>query len=112
LAESADTAIDTLGQLIAAWRQYDAFGTGVVVAEMLHRLYPAERQYAPNDEAAVAMRTALEGLVGCPSGKTPTARQVANKLKGFRRRVLRGCYLDIDTARGKKDGRVWKLYSA
>jgi len=112
LAESADTAIDALGQLIAAWKQFDPFGTGVVVGDMLHRLYPADRQYAPNDETAVAMRNALEGLVGCPSGKTPTARQVANKLKAFRRRVLRGCYLDIDAARGKKDGRVWKLYSA
>ena len=110
LMESSDTTADTLGQLIAAWKSYDPFGTGVIVGEMLNRLYPAERQYAPNDEAAVTMRTALEGLVGCPGGKAPTARQVANKLRLFRRRVQKGCFLDLDESKGRRDGKAWKLF--
>jgi len=84
----------------------------VIFGEMLHRLYPAERQYAPNDEAAVTMRTALEGLVGCPSGKAPTAKQVAVKLRLFRRRVHGGCFLDTDESKSRKDGRTWKLFAS
>ena len=112
LAESADTTVDSLSQLINAWRLFDPSGIGVVVSEALARLYPPDRQYAPIDLAATAMRSALENLVGCPSGKPPTPRQVGNRLRRFRRRVLKGCYLDIDASRGRRDGHVWKLYGA
>jgi hypothetical protein len=112
LTESSDTTADTLSQLLAAWRQYDTLGQGVVVSEMLGRLYPAQGQYAATDEAAFAMRTALENLVGCPPGKAPTPRQVGNKLKTFRRRVLGGAYLDCATSQYSRDGRVWRLFHA
>jgi hypothetical protein len=108
LAESADTTIDARGQLIAAWQQYDWSGSGIVVSDLLNTLYPPQREHALNDEASVAMRMALENLVGCPPGKVPTPKQVGNRLRQFRRRVVDGCYLDANPKRGKK-GMVWHL---
>ena len=55
------------------------------------------------------MRAALENLVGCPPGKSPTARQVGNKLRHYRRRVIGGKYLDVNLDDGRRDGRVWRL---
>jgi len=110
LAESADAVTDSLGQLLAAWKQYDPLDDGVVIADMLQHLYPAERHNIPTDEASVSMRAALEGMVGCPAGRPPNAKQVANKLRVYRRRVLGSCFLDIDNSRGRKDGRTWRLF--
>lgn len=111
LAESADTTADALGQLIAAWMQWDPAGAGLVVAELLGWLYPPQREHLPHDEASVAMRAALENAVGCPPGKVPTPRQVGIKLRRFRRRVVGGCYLDVDPGRSKQ-GKVWRLHRA
>lgn len=110
LTDSIDTTADTLSQLIAAWRQYDHLKVGVVVSEMLNRLYPSDRQYTPHDAAAMAMRMALENLVGCPPGKTPTPRQVGNRLRQFRRRVIDGVFLDT-TEKGEQ-GAKWRLHAA
>jgi NrS-1 polymerase HBD domain len=111
LTESADTTADALTQLIDAWRQFDPHNVGIVVAEMLARLYPADHQYQPRDEASVVMRAALENAVGCPPGKAPSNRQVGNKLKGFRRRVVEGCFLDTDDTKTKHGAR-WRLMRA
>ena len=110
LAETSDISMDALSQLLAAWKKYNPPGEGVVISKMLNRLYPVDRQNAPSDDAAVAMRAALENIVGCPAGKTPAAREVAYKLRGFRRRVLGGTYLDIDITGGRKEGRTWRLF--
>jgi hypothetical protein len=109
LAESSDITADTLGQLIAAWQMFDRFGHGVVISDMLERLYRTE--YRPSDEDSVAMRAALENLVGCPPGKSPTARQVGNKLRHFRRRVIGGKFIDTSATRDGK-GMVWRLSDA
>ncbi len=108
LVESADTTGDALGQLIAAWRQYDWSERGVVVSEMLRELYPSNHGPTPSDDASVALRAALENLVNCPPGKVPTARQVGNKLRQFRRRVVEGLFLDIAPGRSNQ-GKVWRL---
>jgi len=50
--------------------------------------------------------------VGCPPGKVPTGRQVGNRLRRFRRRVVGAVYLDIDPFAGRKNGAVWRLYGA
>jgi hypothetical protein len=112
LAESADTTTDSLSQLVGAWKLYDSLNTGVVVSEMLARLYPTDRQFIPKDAGAVAMRTALENLVGCPPGRAPTPRQVGNRLKQFRRRVLDGAFLDSNPAEYSRAGAVWRLCDA
>ena len=73
---------------------------------MLNRLYAKE--FTPRDEASVAMRAALENLVGCPPGKAPAPRQVGAKFKHFRRRVVGGGGRSRDagheTARGAAPG--------
>jgi hypothetical protein len=110
LAESADTTLDALSQLMAAWQDYDPSSSGIVVSEMLSRLYPADREQTPSDAASTAMRRALENLVGTPPGKPPTPRQVGNKLRGLRRRVVAGRYLD--TSKSERSGALWRLYDA
>jgi len=109
LAESADTTADALSQLIAAWKEYDWSSSGIVVSELLNMLYPAQREHSPNDEASVAMRAALENLVGCPPGRVPTPRQVGNKLRQMRRRVLDGVFIDAVRQKHHGKGLLWKL---
>ncbi len=110
LVESADTTTDALMQFIAAWEQYDAYSKGFVASDMVNTLYPPLRENAPRDDASNAMRAAVENLIGCPPGKTPTARQLGNRLRRFRRRVIGGKYLDTDEARGGR-GMVWRLHA-
>lgn len=110
LAESADTTGDALSQLIAAWREYDTTNDGIVVSQLLHTLYPFQREMVPRDEASVAMRGAIENIVNCPSGKTPSARRVGNRFRHFRRRVHGGYFIDVDTRDYNRNGAVWKLF--
>lgn len=111
LAESSDTTADTLTQILDAVEAYDHLGRGLVFSEVVQRLYPNDRQYVPSAEADVQMRAALENLVGCAPGKTPSARQIANSLKAFRRRVSDGRMIDFDDIKSKR-GRVWRLMRA
>ncbi|MBI5725044.1 MAG: hypothetical protein HZA50_13870 [Planctomycetes bacterium] len=110
LAETSDTSTDALGQLLTAWKEYDPFDQGVVVSEMIGRLYPVQMQYSPKDQTAVAMRAALENLVGCPPGRAPTPKQVGNKFRRLRRQVIRSAYLDFDSSKYNRAGVVWKIY--
>ena len=80
------------------------------MSDLLSRLYPSQREHAPHDEASNAMRAAMENAVGCPPGKIPAPRQVGNKLRQFRRRVVEGKYLDASTGKYSRHGAVWKLY--
>ena len=111
LVESADMTTDALGQFVAALGQHDAYAPGFVVSDLVNTLYPPQRENVPRDDASNAMRAALENLIGCPPGKTPTARQVGNRLRRFRRRVIGGKYLDTDDARGGR-GMLWRLHVA
>jgi len=110
LAESADTTGDALSQLIAAWEWYDASGEGLVLSDLLNRLYPSQREHAPYDDASDAMRSALENLVNCPPGKPPTPRQVGNRFRRLRRRVLRGAFIDANPSEYNRSGAVWRLH--
>lgn len=109
LAETSDTTTDTVAQLIEAWGQYDPENRGLVMGTVLKGLYPAKRDEAPNDEVSIAFRDALENLTGCPQGKTPGTKQVGNRLKSVRRRVIGGRMLDYDPERGS-GGRVWRIW--
>ena len=110
LAEQPDTTADALGQLIAAWRDVDPHDTGIVVSDLLSRLYAKE--FAPRDDASNAMRAALENAVGCPPGKAPGPRQVGAKLKFYRRRNVGGAYLDTNPNEPRRNGAVWRLHNA
>jgi hypothetical protein len=109
LAESSDTTLDALTQLIQAWQQYDSGSLGIVVSDLLATLY--RREFPPIDAASIAMRGALENFVGCPPGKTPAPRQVGNKLRHFPRRVIGGLYLDINPNEHNRNGAVWRLHA-
>ncbi len=109
LAEASDTTADALGQLIQAWATYDMNSAGIVASDMLSTLY--RKDYQPSDEASVAMRAALECFVGCPPGKTPTPRQVGNKLRAYRRRVVGGRFLDSNPNEHHRNGAVWRLHA-
>ncbi len=61
---------------------------------------------------SVAMRTALEYVIGCPAGKTPSPRTVGNRLRHFRRRVVKEVYLDIKANEYDRGGSVWRLHHA
>lgn len=107
LVEYSDTGTDTLGQLIVAWRKYDPSAKGVVVADLLTALYP--RDNLPNDDVSVEMRAAIEEFCGCPPGKVPASRQLGNKLRAVRRRVIDGCMLDINAREKRRGGAVWRV---
>ena len=110
LAESSDTTTDSLCQIINAWTAYDTLDHGIVVSETLARLYA--KDYPPRDDASSAMRVALENLVGCPSGRAPSPRQVGAKFKSFRRRVIGGLYIDTNPNENNRNGAVWRLHHA
>jgi hypothetical protein len=107
LAESSDTTADTLGQLMGAWKEYDTLEQGIVISELINRLYAKE--FPPRDAASVSMRAALEALTGVPPGKIPGARQVGARFKFYRRRVLDGFYIDTKPAEDKRGGALWRL---
>jgi hypothetical protein len=110
LVELADTTVGGLAQLIQAWGVYDAANNGLVVSDMLAQLY--RREFQPTDAASVTMRAALENLVGCPPGKTPAPKQVGNRIRSFRRRVIEGHYLDTNANEYNRNGAVWRLCTA
>ncbi|MCX5671419.1 MAG: hypothetical protein NTU94_08895 [Planctomycetota bacterium] len=112
LMESADVTSGSLSQLTEAWQEYARCfhgGGGLKVSEMLTRLYPAEHHSTPTDAASVDMRAALETVTGASTTKPPTAKQVAGRLRFFRRRPIGGHFLDIDDAANRKQGRTWVL---
>ncbi len=112
LLEFADTAVDTLSMIINALEVCGAATEGVVIGELVARLYPADRTGAPTDPASVEARQALEQLTGASVGRPPTGRAISNKLKVYRRRVVSGRYLDIDPNAPRRAGATWRVYAA
>ncbi len=107
LAEMSDTTVDNLEQLMDAWHAAEFEGSGVVIAKLINRLYADE--WPPRDEASCSLRSAIESIVGCPPGKTPTTRQLAAKLKFFRRRMVGGRYFDHCPSGPRRNGAIWSL---
>lgn len=104
----ADTGKDTLAQLISAFEVYDPEGRGVVIADAVRDVYGEVMGGLPGEPGSVAMRAAFESLAG-GGGKTPSARQISNKLKAYRRRVIDGRMLDFDPAHKRPGGYAWKV---
>jgi hypothetical protein len=110
--ESADVTSGSLSQLVEAWREYARCfhgGGGLKVSEMLTRLYPTDHHQTPTDAASAEMRAALEVVTGASTTKPPTAKQVAGRLRYFRRRPIDGHFLDIDESANRARGRTWIL---
>lgn len=81
----------------------------MVASELINRLYAKNLQ--PRDDESIAMRSALENLVGCPPGRTPGPRQVGARFKAFRRRVSGGFYIDSNPNEHHRNGAVWRLHA-
>lgn len=105
LAESSDSVGESLAGLLTAWRAFDPLGTGHTTSEILSRCYP--RNSATLESAAVTMRAAIEEIVVTRPGMPPTTRQLGNRLKAFRRRVVGGAYLV--TEKNRDDVVIWRL---
>jgi hypothetical protein len=110
LAETSDLTSESLGRLMEAWKAYDTSGRGVVISDLLARLYPAQREFSPSDAESVQLRVALEQFVGGLPGRVPSARQVGNKLRSYRRRVIDGAYLDTNPQDCARGGAIWRLH--
>jgi hypothetical protein len=110
LAQHADSGLQALAQLLRAWQLIDPAGHGIVISELIARLYADPAGTPPSDEAAAAMRAALENMVGTFQGRGPTARQVGNKLKGLRRRVHEERFLDTNPREDTRNGALWRLH--
>lgn len=104
----ADSGKDTLSLLITAFELYDPKGEGVVISDAVSAVYGDLMGALPSDAASVGMRAALEALAG-RDGKSPSPRQVSNKLKAYRRRVIDGRMLDFDPAQKRPGGHAWKV---
>ncbi len=104
----SDSGKDILGTLLDAWAVFDPKGEGVVIADAVRHLYTEVMGQLPSDAGSVAMRTAFDLLAGA-NGKAPNARQVSNKLKAYRRRVIGGRMLDFDPDHKRPGGYAWKL---
>lgn len=98
----ADSQIEELAELHAAFREYDPAGRGVVIADVLHEL---ERDDA--SPAALKMKHAFELLVG--HGEI-SGRVVAAQLKKHRGRVIKHQALVQIGDRGKHGVR-WAVRS-
>lgn len=110
--EFADAGADAIGQLVDAWRQYDTAGEGFALSELLDQLYSPDSLASPSDLAARDLRFALEQFCGGAPGKSPQVRRLGNLLKSYRRRVIRGCYFDIDPAAPRRRGSCWRVFAA
>jgi len=107
LVEGSDVGAGALREFLLAWKGLNA-DRPVVLSQMLAELYASRPGFEPVDQTAVAiMRAAIENLVGGPAGKTPSTRALGVRLRGFRRRVMRGQFLDI-VDKGR-EGAVWRL---
>jgi hypothetical protein len=109
LAEVADTTADGLRQLFHAWQLFDPASDGIVLSTLASTLYSGSQEIGADEEACAAMRSAIENLVTSARSKAPTAKQIGNKLKHYRRRVVDGCYLDFNNA-DRRLGARWRLF--
>ena len=110
LEVAADSDKEMLGQLMAAWEEYDRAGNGIVLSTLLKDLFPCG-DGKPTSPEAVALRDAIELFAPPRGNKHPTARQLGSKLRAVRGRVIGDKKFDTDGAKTAK-GQVWRLLDA
>lgn len=111
LVEQADETQDDLASLMDAWDLYERdirYGDrgGMNLTDLLAALYAPSK---PIDAASSALRGAIEAVTGVRAGQTPSARQVGNHLKHYRRRPCGGRMFDVATDARHRHGAVWRL---
>ncbi|MBY0310734.1 MAG: bifunctional DNA primase/polymerase [Phycisphaerales bacterium] len=112
LAEQSDSSHEALVTLIELWGKIDPKNAGVVVGKLLADLYASDTSLLSKDDT-VLVRAAIESLPGVHGGgKVPTARQVGNALRRYRKRVINGVYLDTDATSEVSAGKKWRRFDA
>jgi hypothetical protein len=102
LAEAADTTMDMLSEFLTAAVEWDWQGRGWYIGDLMRELYG---EGADRGDRTSRMRAAIENLTGVPPGKTPTPRQIGNKLRAMKQRICGGLYVDAEEK--TVDGRRW-----
>ncbi|WLD10874.1 hypothetical protein [Planctellipticum variicoloris] len=102
-AAMSDPQATALAELLEGWSAVDPENSGLTAAEILRSIerYPL---------AGEMISLALQELCSTPSGKLPSARQVGNKLKSIRGRVVNGRKLEGFINRTKTQ--VWRVVDA
>lgn len=106
LEETSDESGDVRRMLMAAWRERDPWGCGLIVADLIADLYRSPRPQGPGDEA---MRVAIEAITGTRAGQTPNARMLSYALRSIRGTPIDGHRFVADEDAGKRSGRRWRL---
>lgn len=110
LVEHGDSVHEVLANVIEAWKVADPDHRGIVLAELAARLWSASDSAQPLAAADEELKRALEEL--CSGTRAPRARELGNKLRKFRRRVVKGWYLDTCKDEQTSAGKRWKLFPA
>jgi hypothetical protein len=87
LQERADVTAEGMGALLAAWEAMDPERRGLTVAEVVHKVFKEPPSPAPDFIAD--LKDAIESLVG-----RGDAQKLGYKLRGARRRIFNGRFLD------------------
>lgn len=113
LIETSDSNAEVMGQFLEALhaylRDHPELNNRIVVTTLLPRLYGRDGAYV--DPVTASLRSAIEGLCGTPSGKTPLARVFGNRLKKHRSRIINEKHISLDSQAGRRQGAVWVLHA-
>jgi hypothetical protein len=103
LQDQADVNDESLAVLLACWERMDPERRGLTTADVIDLLYKQPPPSPPNLHADA--KAALETLTG-----KPDSRQLGNRLRSCRRRILQGRFIDHV---GKKHQAVlWTVFPA
>lgn len=110
LEETSDESGDVRRMFVAAWREKDHFGYGLVVADLIADLYRTPKPQGPGDEL---MRVAIDAITGVRAGQTPNARMLSYALRSLRGTPIDGWRFVATekdhTGREVRGGRKWHL---
>jgi hypothetical protein len=103
LQEQADGAAEGMGVLLACWERMDPDRRGLMAAAVIHDLYKAPPATPPDWHAD--RKAALEALLG-----RPDSRALGTKLRGYRRGLFGGRF--IDHASAQQRAVRWAVFPA
>jgi hypothetical protein len=104
LAETSDTTMDLLSEFLTAAAEWDWQSRGFVIGDLMRELYG---DGSDRGDRSNRMRLAIENLCSVPPGKTPSPRQIGNKLRAMKQRIC--CGLFIDCGEKTEHGHRWRV---
>jgi len=106
LAAAVDTSREELSQVMIAWEALYPPGRGVQLSRLMDDLYSGGTLSKRQTE----LRLALETFAGSSGGKAPSAREIGYKLRGVKRRIIRGRFFDAKPGASRRGGVSWALH--